>query len=744
MFNIIRLFSIIVYLTTNISYAKETSIIDSVSSLNLFVDKAISKGVIPNKIVFLDPRSGAKFQKIDFKYREQMKWGIDSICPVFKDEIIDASKGINHSIVCERGNTIILAGQGDDWVHDTFGNDVIYAGDGNDIIDAGDEGSDILVFEKGWGHDVVSINGVEIIPETIIGNDKKYHWKYSSFIVFGKGIKPKDIEWNNNILKNAKMGDTINFHGNMKFNLVFMDAPSTVLEPYKPIDFDWHVQHCESMEIYGNYLFLNSGSRGIDIINIENLEHPIITSHIDVPGTVITTKYYNGLLFVAQGDMYMKDKRGWLSVIDVKKMDTPRIISTLEYSSCIYDFILHNDLLIINESNSFYDDATIHFIQLKNLIEINKIPLKIHINQMDLLANDQLLLLASKSNQAYFYAIKDVKNVKQTKVENIKKIKQIQKNNKYKASLIEDNDEIYIELNTNSMSYKIKIVNKPLHNELFYILKDDHIYVIEGDGGIYDYILTENGPILKKIINIDGKFIEKFSMWNNKILALDTEGNIIIKAMEEEQEESIPQENLIESNPKSKKRIDNVSISVLLPFASNQRVFSKDQLLTLLHEASLNNDSLKIKELAGKGVALDKMGHMLILPLEIAAEHGNNDAVKALLELGVNPNQNKGRSIILASIYGHGETLRLLARFGGKMDSQDEFDQCTPLHYIARDGDIESAKFLISHGAKIDAKCFENEMPIDWARKAEQNNMIDWAKKEKQNNMVEYLQNIRL
>lgn len=153
---------------------------------------------------------------------------------------------------------------------------------------------------------------------------------------------------------------------------------------------------------------------------------------------------------------------------------------------------------------------------------------------------------------------------------------------------------------------------------------------------------------------------------------------------------------------------------------------SQDQLLTLLYDAVLKNDGKKVNDLIDRGVPFNRFNHTRNSPVESAAGLGNNGALEALLKRGANPNVNYGRAIILAALYQKGETLRLLSKYGGDMKIKDKDDECTALHYIAADGDVKTAQFLISKGADPYAICRGKETPLVWATSKKNQAMIDF------------------
>jgi ankyrin repeat protein len=90
-------------------------------------------------------------------------------------------------------------------------------------------------------------------------------------------------------------------------------------------------------------------------------------------------------------------------------------------------------------------------------------------------------------------------------------------------------------------------------------------------------------------------------------------------------------------------------------------------------------------------------------PIGLAAFLGGADAVRTLLELGVDPdadndNQLGVRPVHAAAAAGDRESLRLLLEAGADAGPRQQ-GGLTPLHTAAHLGDVEMVRMLLEHGA---------------------------------------------
>jgi Ca2+-binding RTX toxin-like protein len=155
--------------------ASEETEINSLESLQRFIDNGIENGYFPAQIVSNDPSIQPRLEDITLEFRTIINWESRSTCPQHEDQIILALSDENQSVQCGFGDTVILLGQGNDWVDDSWGNDIIYPGAGNDIINTGN-GNDIVIFDENWGHDTLTIHSRKLEKESLSFAPFKLFW----------------------------------------------------------------------------------------------------------------------------------------------------------------------------------------------------------------------------------------------------------------------------------------------------------------------------------------------------------------------------------------------------------------------------------------------------------------------------------------------------------------------------------------------------------------------------------------
>jgi len=92
--------------------------------------------------------------------------------------------------------------------------------------------------------------------------------------------------------------------------------------------------------------------------------------------------------------------------------------------------------------------------------------------------------------------------------------------------------------------------------------------------------------------------------------------------------------------------------------------------------------------------------------LHAAAEEGNIDTLKSLLERGADINArdaSKQTPIDGAAVKGHVDVVRLLIERGAQVDLCDKWGR-TPLQFSSRYGHVEVSRVLLDHGANVNTR----------------------------------------
>lgn len=114
--------------------------------------------------------------------------------------------------------------------------------------------------------------------------------------------------------------------------------------------------------------------------------------------------------------------------------------------------------------------------------------------------------------------------------------------------------------------------------------------------------------------------------------------------------------------------------------------------------------------------------------LTTAAATGNTEAVKHLLESGVEVNgvNRFGRTALQVMMMGSLPVAQLLLKFGADPNVRDRSTGATPLHDAARTGFLDTVRLLVQFQADPNAKDNKNCRPIDIARESGNTEVIDF------------------
>ena len=115
--------------------------------------------------------------------------------------------------------------------------------------------------------------------------------------------------------------------------------------------------------------------------------------------------------------------------------------------------------------------------------------------------------------------------------------------------------------------------------------------------------------------------------------------------------------------------------------------------------------------------------------------NGEIETVELLLIAGLNPNKfsinekkRKCYAINNAAIGGHIDVIKLLLKYGAKINFQDEYGY-TAIFFAIENGRIDAVRVLIDNGADLNIKTIEGANPHYWAKKFNKYEMLDILKR---------------
>jgi len=140
---------------------------------------------------------------------------------------------------------------------------------------------------------------------------------------------------------------------------------------------------------------------------------------------------------------------------------------------------------------------------------------------------------------------------------------------------------------------------------------------------------------------------------------------------------------------------------------------------TDIHGAIRSGDAIRLKVMLAKSPDLiNKRGDMGATPLHIAAEEGNVDIIKLLIENGLHTGVVDwigNTALHIASAKGHTQAVAVLHEHGADPAAKNNQND-TPIHLAADAGHVEVARLLIEIGADINGLDYRNQTPLKRAQ----------------------------
>lgn len=138
---------------------------------------------------------------------------------------------------------------------------------------------------------------------------------------------------------------------------------------------------------------------------------------------------------------------------------------------------------------------------------------------------------------------------------------------------------------------------------------------------------------------------------------------------------------------------------------------------TPLHTAAMKGQAAAVRLLLDKGAKVEQRDNTPggLLPLHYAARKGNWEALEALLAKGAKidaPSKSQRSALDIAATEGHLEVVRRLIMKGADVKRRVGLGSGTALHAAAGAGHTKVAAELIAHGAEVDAKADSGVTPL--------------------------------
>ncbi len=164
--------------------------------------------------------------------------------------------------------------------------------------------------------------------------------------------------------------------------------------------------------------------------------------------------------------------------------------------------------------------------------------------------------------------------------------------------------------------------------------------------------------------------------------------------------------------------------------------------MTLLHAATIGNDTETIRFLVGKGLDVNAVNGIGFTPLVFAASAGNVEAAQLLVAKGANVNTvtappfqkvkagtialGSFTPLLMASTAAPAELITLLLDAGAHVNVSDARGMTPLMLAVATDRpNLEVIRLLLAKGVDIRATDQNGETALDWARKYESADVID-------------------
>ena len=144
----------------------------------------------------------------------------------------------------------------------------------------------------------------------------------------------------------------------------------------------------------------------------------------------------------------------------------------------------------------------------------------------------------------------------------------------------------------------------------------------------------------------------------------------------------------------------------------------------ILHECVQSNSIIEVELVLELGADVNTTANYGCSPLYWASEYGYTEMAKYLLDHGADIEQTETCCGRTALHVGSSDVLKLLLERGAKVNAKD-LAGLTPLHMVAKSGNLNDAELLVKYGADIKANG-EGGTPLELARDYNNEEVADW------------------
>jgi len=729
---------ITLFLLVNFAFAGE---IKSFDDLQNFIKDGWEKGYFP-KTIISHQGTKTRLKDINLEFRDTLQWGLNSNCEQHHNEIIIANGDYDDSIMCDGNDNIYILNGGNNELSDPHGDDIVVLGSGNDKIKL--SGSAVIIAQNGFGHDEIEFNEPASMDyminygyiqgnpyltmpyKSIIGGyDGSVPYEFHHFIVFGEGIKKSDLSWDGDTLINTKTGDSIKLN-TKSVNLLFVDDenPKTdtnfIKSAFKPYDLNIGAEKIDKVFENGEFIYFATERGNLKQGKLIDYKTAKIQKEIWVREFLKNVEFGENFIFVSERG---NDELGFLNVFD-KDLN---FIERLVFKGDVFDIKIHKNILYVlqnyefNEHNIFvYDISKAGKIELLDSFSVP------HLITLEII--DDFIFATNWRRGFSVFDISNPKNPTRLKI-NLNEISPISIKKYGDFVAIHQEKSIFgiYEIDGFLLNKKCEITFPKEENQRdifakvpdsFYIL-DDTAFVANGEAGVFvvnlkDCSVTENLKITRFPISI-------FRINDNLVIPERDESFKFIDLRK-----YFPNYKFIEFEKQKTINLKNNQ--------NNEPKLSEDKIQTLLFESSYHDDYDEAMKYCKVGGNPNFTGHENLTPLEMAANLGNINSIKAMLDCSGKITDRAMMFSVFGDFKGDDkefEILKLLEQFGGNFGAKDS-DGCSMVNYAASHSSLEIIKFLVEKGADAHAKCRHNMSVTP----------IDWAKSNPNPEVLEYLQNL--